>query len=100
MTGVQTCALPILQIETILSFLILMAFIYLLDLIALTRISSTGLNKVTRVVILILFLILEEKLLAFNKKQRHCFANKCPSSQGYGFSCGHVWMGELDCEES
>ena len=26
------------------------------------------------------------------KKQRHCFANKGPSSQGYGFSCGHVWM--------
>ena len=23
-----------------------------------------------------------------------------PSSQGYGFSSGHVWMGELDCEES
>ena len=23
-----------------------------------------------------------------------------PSSQGYGFSCGHVWMWELDCEES
>ena len=22
------------------------------------------------------------------------------SSQGYGFSCGHVWMCELDCEES
>ena len=22
-----------------------------------------------------------------------------PSSQGYGFSCGHVWMWELDCEE-
>ena len=21
-----------------------------------------------------------------------------PSSQGYGFSCGHVWMWELDCE--
>ena len=20
------------------------------------------------------------------------FANKGPSSQGYGFSCGHVWM--------
>ena len=34
------------------------------------------------------------------KKQRHYFANKCPSSQGYGFSCGHVWMWELDCEES
>ena len=27
------------------------------------------------------------------------FANKGPSSQGYGFSCGHVWMSELDCEE-
>ena len=26
------------------------------------------------------------------KKQRHCFPNKGPSSQGYGFSSGHVWM--------
>ena len=26
------------------------------------------------------------------QKQRHFFANKGPSSQGYGFSCGHVWM--------
>ena len=25
-------------------------------------------------------------------KNRHYFANKGPSSQGYGFSCGHVWM--------
>ena len=30
----------------------------------------------------------------------HYFANKGPSSQGYGFSSGHVWMWELDCEES
>ena len=28
------------------------------------------------------------------------FANKGLSSQGYGFSSGHVWMWELDCEES
>ena len=28
------------------------------------------------------------------------FANKGPSSQGYGFSCGHVWMWELDYKES
>ena len=34
------------------------------------------------------------------KKQRHFFANKGPSSQVYGFSIGHVWMLELDCEES
>ena len=34
------------------------------------------------------------------KKQRHYFANKCPSSQGYGFSSGHVWMWELDYKES
>ena len=27
-------------------------------------------------------------------------ANKGPSSQGYGFSSGHVWMWELDSEES
>ena len=26
------------------------------------------------------------------RKQRHYFANKGPSSQGYGFSSGHVWM--------
>ena len=26
------------------------------------------------------------------KKQRHYFVNKSPSSQGYGFSSGHVWM--------
>ena len=34
------------------------------------------------------------------EKQRYYFANKGPSSQSYGFSCGHVWMQELDCEES
>ena len=34
------------------------------------------------------------------KKQRHYFANQGPSSQGYGFSFGHVWMLELDCEKS
>ena len=28
------------------------------------------------------------------------FANKGPSSQGNGFSSVHVWMCELDCEES
>ena len=33
-------------------------------------------------------------------KQRHYFANKGPSGQGYGFSSGHVRMRELDCEES
>ena len=27
-------------------------------------------------------------------------ANKGPSTQGYGFSSGHVWMWELDCEDS
>ena len=26
------------------------------------------------------------------KSQRHYLANKSPSSQGYGFSSGHVWM--------
>ena len=25
-------------------------------------------------------------------KNRHYFANKGPSNQGYGFSSGHVWM--------
>ena len=26
------------------------------------------------------------------KRQRHYFANKAPSSQGYGFSSSHVWI--------
>ena len=30
----------------------------------------------------------------------HFCKERGPSSQGYGFSCGHVWMWELDCEES
>ena len=46
---------------------------------------------------------LEEKLWPNRqhiKKQRHYFANKGLSSQAYGFSSGHVWMWELDYEES
>ena len=34
------------------------------------------------------------------KKQRHYFAKKGLSIQGYGFSSDHVWICELDCEES
>ena len=34
------------------------------------------------------------------EKQRHYFANKGPSSQGYGLSGIHVWMWELDYKES
>ena len=34
------------------------------------------------------------------KKQRHYFANKGLSSQGYGFLSSHVWMWELDYKES
>ena len=34
------------------------------------------------------------------KKQRHYFANKGPSSQGYGFSSSHVWMWELDYKKA
>jgi len=33
------------------------------------------------------------------KKQRHYFANKCPSSQSYGFPSSHVWVWELDYKE-
>ena len=34
------------------------------------------------------------------KKQRHYFASKGPSSQSSGFSSNHVWIWELDYEES
>ena len=33
------------------------------------------------------------------KKQRHCFADKGPYSQVYGFSSSHVWMWELNYKE-
>ena len=33
------------------------------------------------------------------KKQRHYFASKYPSSQGYGFFSSHVWMWGLDYKE-
>ena len=35
---------------------------------------------------------LEGKAKHYIEKQRHYFADKGPSSQGYGFSSGHVWM--------
>ena len=34
------------------------------------------------------------------KKAEHYFANKSPSSQGYGFSSSLIWMWELDYKES
>ena len=34
------------------------------------------------------------------KKQKHHFVNKGPSSQGYGFSSGHVWKWKLNYKES
>ena len=46
---------------------------------------------------------LEEKLdqpRQHIKKQRHYFVSKGLPGQGYGFSSSHVWMWELDCEES
>ena len=33
-------------------------------------------------------------------KKRHYIVNKGPSSQGCGFSSGHVWIRELDYKES
>ena len=33
-------------------------------------------------------------------KSRHFFVSKCPSSQSYGFSSGHIWMWMLDYKES
>ena len=34
------------------------------------------------------------------KNQRHYFANRCPSSEGYNFSSSHVWIWVLDYKES
>ena len=37
-------------------------------------------------------LLLGRKPRQHIKKLRHYFVNKDPSSQGYGFSSGHIWM--------
>ena len=37
-------------------------------------------------------LLLGRKVMTNLDNQRHYFANKGSSSQGYGFSSGHVWM--------
>ena len=34
------------------------------------------------------------------KEERHYFAKKDLSSQSFGFSSSHVWMGELDYKET
>ena len=51
-----------------------------------------------------IYLLLGRKVMtnldSMLKKQRHYFANKGPSSQGYGFPGSHVWMWELNCKES
>ena len=46
---------------------------------------------------------LEEKLWPSRqhiKKQRHYFANKGPSSQGYCFSSSHVWIWDLEYKKA
>ena len=40
-----------------------------------------------------------EKSYDQSRQYRRYFVNKGPSSQGYGFSCGHVWMRELHYKE-
>ena len=41
-----------------------------------------------------------DKPRQYNKKQRHHFPNKGPSSQSYGLSNSHVWMWDLDHKEA
>ena len=62
------------------------------------------------IIIWVLFLKLKDKLTPWKesydqprqhfKMQRHYFANRGLSSQGYGFSISHVWMWDLDYKES
>ena len=64
--------------------------------------APESLQVVTAAMKLKLVCSLEEKLWPtwqHVKKQRHYFADKGPSSQGYGFSSNHVWMWELDHKE-
>ena len=68
--------------------------------IALTR--QTFVGKVMS----LLFNMLSRLIITFLPRSKRLIIRislwhyKGPSSQGYGFSSGHVWMRELDCEES
>ena len=64
--------------------------------------GSKSLQMVTAAIKLKDAYSLEGKMINLDsiKKQRHYFVNKGPSSQGYSFSSGHVWMWELDYKES
>ena len=65
------------MIKTNTSFLICIAFIYFSSLIALSRTSSTMLNIVLRVNILVLFLMLEKILSVFHHGE-WCLLCICP----------------------
>ena len=41
-----------------------------------------------------------DQLRQYIEKQRHYFAGKGPSSQGYGFSSSHIWMWELTIKKA
>ena len=59
----------------------------------LTALCGKPLSQVEdRELYLALLQITQEEADHHIQKQRHYFANKGPSSQGYGFSSGHVWM--------
>ena len=68
--------------------------------IALTRRTFVG------KVMSLLFNMLSRLIITFLPRSKRLIIRislwhyKGPSSQGYGFSSGHVWMRELDCEES
>ena len=57
-------------------------------------------NLEMRILVILTDEIIDFKYVVYIEKQRHYFANKGPSSQGYGFSSGHVWMWELDYKVS
>ena len=44
--------------------------------------------------------MLSKAHLTSHSRMSGYFANKGSSGQGYSFPSGHVWMWELDCEES
>ena len=74
------------------SFLIRLLKKYLLQLLVETQITVDGdcCHDIKRRVLLVKASYDQPR--EHITKQRHYFANKGPSGQGYGFSSGHVWM--------
>ena len=54
--------------------------------------KKMGIEEIYHSIIKLVYDKSTANIILNGEKQRHYFANKGPSSQGYGFLSSHVWM--------